>query len=251
MTRIIADIGSNWFALDDCINSIYACNADIVKFQYFNGIKLYGSDIIMKEMKKEWLPALKNHCDLHGKEFMCSVFSHDDVEYIDKLVNIHKIASAEVTDENLLKAVAATGKPTLLSTGMAGYRQIETALKFFAPGQLTLMYCESEYPSKIHNLDNIEELEKEFGLEVGYSDHSIDIYQTPGTAVRFHEVPYLEKHFGLKRIIDQKGTNDYKHSLNEHEFTKMIRYLKEGHYVRAYDTNHRRVKKGNYWFRPV
>jgi N-acetylneuraminate synthase len=249
--KIIADVGSNWLDLADCMESITRCSADIVKFQYFTSEKLWGdSNRFVKELPKAWIPILHRICWENGKGFMCSVFDWRDVSFIDNFVEIHKIASAEITDENILKAVADTGKTTLISVGMGDMDVITRALSFFDKGKAVLLYCEAMYPSRYHFLDNIKTLAAKFGCEVGYSDHSLDVFQAPYDAVKNYRVPYLEKHYGLNRIIDQCQTDDYGHSLDEMQLEEMVHLIMTGEMKRHIDTTHRRVKKDAEWKRP-
>jgi sialic acid synthase SpsE len=250
--KIIADVGSNWFDLNDLLESIDECPADIIKFQLISSMKLYGKrDIFVKTMAEDWIPELAARAKARGLGFMCSVFDDNDVIYLNRFVDYHKIASAEITDMNLLNAVAATEKHTLISTGMATDKEIREALGCFQKDKVTLLYCESEYPSRSHWLGNISKMALKYQRYVGYSDHSLDIYQTPHDAVFMHSVNFLEKHYGLKRIIDKKLTPDHGHSLNEHQFKQMVEFLKEGTYNRVIDTTHRRVQKGDKWVRPT
>lgn len=248
--KIIADVGSNWFTLDDCLESIEKCTADAVKFQYFTSQKLYGkSDYFCKELPQAWIPQLAAKCRVLGKEFMCTVFHYLDVLMIDEYVSTHKISSAEITDLNLLEATAATGKPVLISTGCAGKKEISAAIAQFKRELVTLLYCEAEYPSRYHNLENILTLQNDHEVYVGYSDHSLDIYESPGRAKEYN-APVIEKHFGLERILCTHLTPDHTHSLNEKDFAKMTHYLRTGGYKREYPTSFRRVKRGNEWIRP-
>jgi sialic acid synthase SpsE len=215
-------------------------------------MKLYGKrDIFVKTMAEDWIPELAARAKARGLGFMCSVFDDNDVIYLNRFVDYHKIASAEITDLNLLNAVAATEKHTLISTGMATDKEIRRALGCFQKDQVTLLYCESEYPSRSHWLGNISIMRGLYNRPVGYSDHSLDVYQTPVIAQDAYQVPFLEKHYGLKRIIDKKLTPDHGHSLNEHQFRAMVEFLRDGTYNRVIDTTHRRVQKGDKWVRPT
>lgn len=250
--KIIADVGSNWFELDDLMESIESCTADIFKIQLISARKLYGKpDVFVKTMPEEWIPEIAAKAKAKGMGFMCSVFDDADVVFLDRFVDIHKIASAEITDENLLRAVAATEKHTLISTGMATDKEIKRALEFFDDDQVTLLYCESEYPSRSHWLGNISKMRLKYDRIMGYSDHSFDIYQTPHDAVFMHSVAFLEKHYGLERILRNRLTPDHPHSLNEHQFKAMVEFLKDGTYKRVIDTTHRRIQKGDRWVRPL
>jgi sialic acid synthase SpsE len=154
--KVIADIGSNWHTLDDCMKAIkFAAkdDIDIVKFQYFTHEKLYGGIRSAHakrkgELPKAWIPRLAAQCEELGLDFMCSVFDIHDVEYLDKYVCAHKIASAEATDVELLSAVVTNRGPNkkiLVSTGCLDSSQDELLMP---SGAFVHMACVSEYPAK-------------------------------------------------------------------------------------------------------
>jgi sialic acid synthase SpsE len=213
--RIIAEIGSNWRCLDDCLRSVRAAKevgADIVKFQYFTHKKLYGYAGTMEgELPKEYVKHISGMCDLHGIEFMCSVFDPDDVPFINQFVMRHKLASAEIGYKALIDAMAETGKEVLVSTGCieAGeYDYLNEKIDDFI-----LMICCPEYPAKRSYLSYYFDRSC-----YGVSDHTLDIYQTPMLANKYGAM-YLEKHFTALPELD---TPDRPHSLTPDEFKEMV-----------------------------
>jgi len=174
--RVIADIGSNWNTLDDCMRAIKFASKDdidIVKFQYFTQEKLYGGERSPStkrkgELPKAWIPRLAAQCEVSGVEFMCSVFDVHDVEYIDKYVNMHKIASAEATYKRLISKCVDTGKPVLVSCGCVD--------PWHLSHDVSPMACVADYPAESVPLKDLIFLSNQFaesGVPFGYSDHCI------------------------------------------------------------------------------
>ena len=116
----------------------------------------------------------------------------------------YKIASFEITDLPLIKAVAQTGKPLFMSTGMASKDEIAQAVdhaKVHGCKSLLLFHCISSYPAPLEqaNLSTIQALRSDFGVEVGLSDHTLD-HRAAQMAVALGATA-IEKHFTLDRSI--------------------------------------------------
>lgn len=223
---VIAEIGSNWASLDDCVLSIQAaknCGADAVKFQLFDYNALYGikSDFPLTELPIEWLPKLRSTCDKLGIEFMCSAFSPELMDRVNSFVNIHKIASAEMTHVRILQKARDSGKPIILSTGASGVADIGAALEIIKTNPTVLMYCVAAYPAKHTLLSNIGLMKETFGLPVGLSDHSLDVYMTPMGSV-LAGACVIEKHVNFRGVKNP----DSSHSLSETEFRLMVKALR-------------------------
>jgi sialic acid synthase SpsE len=135
--------------------------------------------------------------------FFSSPFSVAAVDLLEEIdVPAYKIASGEVTNPPLLDAVAATGKPVFLSTGMSAFEEIERAVAHFADRTpLVLMQCTSAYPCPPERVDlrAMVELGRRFGVPVGLSDHTPDIH-TSVAAVALGAV-CIEKHFTLSKRL--------------------------------------------------
>jgi len=131
----------------------------------------------------DWQPKLKQLCDELGLDLFSSAFDFSAVDFLEKMgVPAHKIASPELVDVPLIQKMAQTGKPLILSTGMATLEEIDEAIAAArAAGalQLALLRCTSAYPAPPEemNLKSIPDMAQRFGLPVGLSDH------TPGIAV--------------------------------------------------------------------
>lgn len=222
--KIIADIGSNWHSLDDCIESIETLakmHVDYAKFQFYTYEKLYGKPgRLDHELPSEWLKTLKKCCDNNNIGFMCSVFDDDDVAVIDPLVDIHKVASAEISHIPLLKALKKTRKDVLVSTGCASELDMANAYTILGDNMIP-MACTMDYPATEQPLLQSIWLTDKYSHDcyIGYSDHSLDPY-----AGIFHATilcEYYERHFSLDRI---KGTPDKRHSISEKEWKSMMHF---------------------------
>lgn len=235
---IVAEVGSNWRTLDECLLSIShakLCGADAVKFQLYNEQALYGGDnwhgfngLTQRDGKRdtlslegqlplEWLPKLKTKADAVGIEFMCSAFSPELVEAVDPFVNIHKVASAEMTHVRILEKLSKIGKPVILSTGASGEADIKAAIETLTPTPTVLLYCVAAYPAREVALGRIESMEARFGLPIGFSDHTTDTLVIPRAAVSAGAV-VLEKHVNFA----QADGPDSAHSLSTDEFRRMV-----------------------------
>lgn len=229
---VIAEVGSNWQTLEHCLHSISmakACGADAVKFQAFDAHALYGVGHYGVPTSTEgvldltWLPSLKAKADACGIEFMCSAFSPELVDAVNPYVNIHKVASAEMTHVRILERLAAIGKPVILSTGASGEKDIERALEVLKGVPVVLMYCVAAYPARRIELEKMLALKK-FGAPVGYSDHSIDVQTIPGLAATLGAC-VIEKHVNFEGVDGP----DAPHALSTDDFKHMVTMLKWTH----------------------
>lgn len=171
----------------------------------------------------EWHTKLRDLAHELGMDFFSSPF---DLDMVDKLESInmpaYKIASLEITDIPLIKKVAQTGKPIIMSTGAAGMEDIDLAVKTCLDegnDQIALLKCTSAYPTPLEevNLTMIPTLKKRYGCIVGLSDH------TPGSLVPIGSVALgakiIEKHFILSKDLDSL---DGSFSLDPIEFKAMV-----------------------------
>jgi N,N'-diacetyllegionaminate synthase len=144
----------------------------------------------------EWA-TLKAACERAGIEFLCSAFSVEAVERLERLgVARYKIGSGEVTNLELVRRVAATGKPVLLTSGMSSWTELDAAVEAAGPN-VTVLQCTSEYPTPPEHvgLNVLVELRERYGKPVGLSDHSLGTYAA-FAAVALGAV-VVEKHFTL------------------------------------------------------
>lgn len=171
----------------------------------------------------EWQPKLKALADELGLDLFSSAFDPSAVDFLETMsVPVHKIASPELVDLPLIQKMARTGKPLILSTGMATLEEIDEAIgaaRAAGATQIALLRCTSSYPAfpEEMNLRSIPDLAQRFGLPVGLSDH------TPGIAVSVAAVALgaslIEKHLTLSRA---DGGPDAAFSLEPQEFASLV-----------------------------
>ena len=144
---------------------------------------------------------LKDACDGAGIEFLCSAFSVEALGRLEQLVvRRHKIPSGEVTNLELIRAAAATGKPVLVSSGMSSWTELDAAVEA-AGDDATVLQCTSAYPTPPERvgLNLLHELRQRYGKPVGLSDHTVGPYAA-FAAVALGAV-VVEKHFTLSREL--------------------------------------------------
>jgi pseudaminic acid synthase len=171
----------------------------------------------------EWQPKLKQVADDLGLELFSSPFDSTAVDFLEAMsVAAYKLASCELVDIGLIQKMAGTGKPLLISTGMATVEEIAEALKAAADAgstQVALLKCTAAYPAlpAEMNLRTIPEMARRFQVPVGLSDHSVGI-AVPAAAVALGAC-IIEKHITLSR--SQPGP-DSAFSLEPEEFKSMV-----------------------------
>lgn len=174
-------------------------------------------------MPWEWQPRLKAIADEIDITLFSSPFDETAVELLEQIsVPAYKIASFELVDLPLIRRVAATGKPMIISTGMATLAEIDEAVRAARDGgarEIALLHCTSAYPAPPDeaNLRTIPHLADAFGLPVGLSDHTQGI-AVPVAAVALGAA-IIEKHFTISRA---RPTADAAFSLEPAELRAMV-----------------------------
>jgi sialic acid synthase SpsE len=174
---------------------------------------------------------LKVYCQEKGVEFMSTPFDVQTAKYVNKLVERHKIASADITNTILLREIGSYKKPVILSTGASTHGEIEEAVNILMGAgakQVTLLHCVLEYPTPIQdaNLSKIIALKMDFNNAIiGYSDHTkynLDMLVTAWMV----GANVIEKHFTLDKRIPG---NDHYHAADPtdiKEFLNKVEYLR-------------------------
>lgn len=182
------------------------CSA--VKFQLFKVRELFAPEVLANradllkreawELPVEFLPKLSFRCRERRIQFSCTPFYLKAVDELFPFVDFYKIASYELMWDPLLIACAKTGKPVILSTGMATVEEIKKAvitLRDNGCKDLTLLHCVSGYPTPYQeaNLSAIETLRRISNARVGWSDHTVNpgviyraVHHWNACAIEFH-----------------------------------------------------------------
>ena len=218
---IIAEIGINHNGSVDLakkmIDIAVTTGCDAVKFQKRTIDIVYTPEELAKERKsvfgntngdlkrglefgKKEYKEIDAYCKEKGILWFASCWDEQSVDFIDKFnPPCYKIASASLTDDNLLKYTKTKGKPILLSTGMSTMEQIRHAVSILGEDNLVIMHCTSTYPSNSDemNLRVIETLKKEFNCPIGYSGHERGI--TPSVLAVAVGATVVERHITTDR----------------------------------------------------
>jgi N-acetylneuraminate synthase len=176
-------------------------------------------------MPWEWQPKLKVVANDLRMDFFSSPFDETAVDFLEHDVGVpaYKIASFEIVDLSLVRKAGATGKPLIISTGMATLKEITEAAEAVPQSPIALLCCTSAYPAPASEmrLHRIPDLAKRFSVPVGLSDHTL------GTTVPIASVvlgaSIIEKHFTLAR---SNGGPDSAFSLEPQEFGQMVKAIR-------------------------
>ena len=253
-TIIIAEVGVNHNGsiemAKQLVDKAVEAGVHYIKFQTFKASKLVtkaakqaeyqqknignGGDSQFQMLKKLELSP-ENHevliayCKEKGIKFFSTAFDFDSIEYLHSLdLGLWKIPSGEVTNYPFLKRIAAYNEKTILSTGMCDMEDVRAAVSALynnglSKENLVLLHCNTEYPTPFEdvNLKAMDALRKEFGVEVGYSDHTKGI-EVPIAAVALGAT-VIEKHFTLDRNMEGP---DHKASLEPDELKAMVNAIR-------------------------
>jgi N-acetylneuraminate synthase len=224
--RAGADIVKFQTAIPEKVISKYADKAEYQK-------KTTGNEESQLEMCKRIhlklsdYDIIKKYCEEVGIEFLSTPFDLESIDYLEKLgMRLWKIPSGEITNLPYLIKIAKTGKPVIMSTGMAELKEVEEAvnvLKENGAGEITLLHCTTEYPAPFEsvNLRAMNTLREKFGTEVGYSDHTVGFEAAVAATVLGASV--IEKHFTLNHNMEGP---DHKASLEPEEFEIMVNNIR-------------------------
>ena len=212
--NFIAEVSSN-HSCDlersfEFIDTAALIGCDSVKFQLFKISKLFSPEILKKsethrkreqwELPLSFIPALSERCRQKDIMFSCTPFYIEAVKELEPYVDFYKIASYELLWDELLVACARTGKPVIISTGMANLDEIKHAVGVLRDNgcEPTVLHCTSAYPTPYTeaNLAAIETIRDSTGCDIGWSDHTVN----PGVihrAIHKWNVKVVEFHLDL------------------------------------------------------
>jgi len=250
---IIAEAGVNHngslAAAQELVKVAADCGADYVKFQTFSAIdvvtqyadlaeyqKAGASNKTQYEMlsglelKQEWHYVLMEVAKTEGIKFLTTSFDLDSAQFVESLgLGIFKIPSGEIINLPYLRFIGNLNRQILLSTGMSTLGEIEAALNVLekagtAREKITLLHCVTEYPAPIEeaNLAVIPTLKTSFGVDVGYSDHTLGTVAPIAAAALGASV--IEKHFTLDRNAEGP---DHRASLEPYELVAMVKGIRQ------------------------
>ncbi len=217
--------------------------ADAVKFQKRNLGELYPRELLDDPNSAEWafqylLPILKQselsnddfreikaYCDKRHIRFMCTPWDEESLAFLEELdLDVYKVASADLVNLPLLEKLTKTGKPLILSTGMASLEEITYTVDFLKKNnaEFALLHCVSTYPAPFENL-NLRFIQtlKQFNVPVGYSSHERGIVM-PIVALTLG-ASIIEKHITLDRTLPGP---DHAASLEAVGIKKLIRDIR-------------------------
>lgn len=229
-----------------CVHAAAAAGADAIKIQSYEADDLtidcaraefriehgpWGGQTLYELYRqartpRDWFPVLQDAAAALGLPLFSTPFHPDTVDWLDQQgVCAFKVASFELVDHELLAAIAATGRPVVMSTGLADEAEIAAAVAVLRRGWqghdpgLSLLHCVSAYPAPPAqmNLATIVHLERTFGVVPGLSDHSLG--GTVATAAVALGARVLEKHLTLRRA---DGGPDSHFSMEPDEFARLV-----------------------------
>jgi sialic acid synthase SpsE len=234
MARFIAELGSNhnrdreraFELVDACAQA----GADALKIQVFHIEDLFAPEVLAAreelrerrawEFPMDLLAPLAERARAAGLQFSATAFGLWAIEPLNDHVDFWKVASYELMWHDLLRELAATGKPIVLSTGMATEHEIDAALAAIPGADVRLLHCVSAYPTPEDqcNLAAIATLRERTGLAVGWSDHSRND-RVVERAVRRWGASEIELHVDLP---DERGNEGGEHNWTPERLAAVI-----------------------------
>ena len=195
----------------------------------------------------EWHKELFDYARSLDIDIFSTPFDKTAVDFLETLnPSAYKIASFEITDYELVRYTASKQKPIIISTGIATIDEIQDVVnicKSVGNENIILLKCTSEYPAPLNeaNLKTISNMKQTFGVEVGFSDHTLGVV-APLVAVTLG-AKVIEKHFIIDKSI---GGADCGFSMDKKEFTQMIQAIRETEKLIGtidYSLNEKRAKQ--------
>jgi N-acetylneuraminate synthase len=177
------------------------------------------------EFNEEQYREIDRHCKEKGIDWLVSVWDEPSVDFMEKFdTPAYKLASASLTDHNLLKHVRKTGKPVIISTGMSTMEEIHKGVKAVGLENLVIMHSTSAYPCAPEelNLKMIETLRREFpDTPIGYSGHEVGL--VPSAVAVALGATSVERHITLDRAM---WGSDQAASVEPGGFEKLVKYIR-------------------------
>lgn len=221
--------GANAVKLQTYTAETMTIDSDLPDFKISGNHKLWGGKKLFDlyagaQTPWEWHSELFELCRSRNVLPFSTPFDLSAVEFLESLKTpIYKIASLETSDHRLIRAVAETGKPLIVSTGATEWKEIEELVSIVHESgntNLTLLVCTSAYPADPidSHLNRLETLQNNFGVKVGLSDHTLGIGVSIAAIALGATV--IEKHITLRR---SDGGADGAFSMEPEEFALLVR----------------------------
>lgn len=271
-TYIIAELSANHngslqIALDT-IKAVKECGANAIKLQTYTAdtltLNCRNEDFMVsggtlwdgKNLYElyawaytpwEWHEELFNYARSIGIDIFSTPFDKSAVDFLEQFnPSAYKVASFEITDYELIRYIASKKKPIIISTGIGTLEEIVDVVnicKNEGNEDIVLLKCTSEYPAPLKeaNLKTILDMKDRFGVEVGFSDHTLGI-TAPVVAVSYG-AKVIEKHFIIDKSI---GGADCEFSMDKEEFIKLVISIREAEQLMGivdYSLNEKREKQ--------
>ena len=227
------------------IDAAVESGADAVKFQTFKAENLVSKNTQKAEYQKQTTNPLESqldmlkkleldvdvhkklikYCNAKGILFLSSPFDHDSIDLLNELgIEVFKIPSGEITNLPYLRRIGSLAKQVILSTGMSTLKEVGDALAILVDSgtkkeNITVLHANTMYPTPMEdvNLNAMLTIQKEFGVSIGYSDHTLGIEVDIAAVAMGASV--IEKHFTLNKKMDGP---DHKASLEPNELKSMV-----------------------------
>ena len=246
-TYIIAEIGINHNGslgmVKKLIDSAVSSGCDAVKFQKRTPhlcVPVQQQGVMKKtpwgtmtyleyrdrvELGEAEYREIDGYCKEKGIMWFASCWDEPSVDFLEQFTPVcHKVCSAALTNDNLLRRLNATGRPVILSTGMSTMKEIRHAVSLLDPDRLLIAHCTSSYACKPEelNLNMIRSLGREFDCPIGYSGHELGLVTT--CAAVAVGATFVERHITLDRGM---WGNDQKASLEPGDLQQLVRDIRE------------------------
>lgn len=230
--KVAKDIGANAIKLQTYTADTITLNSNKEDFKISGGT-LWDNKTLYELYQEaytpwEWHKKLFDYARSIDIDIFSTPFDKSAVDFLEQFSpTAYKIASFEITDYELVRYTASKQKPIIISTGIATIDEIQDVInicKSVGNENIILLKCTSEYPAILEeaNLKTIPNIKDTFGVEVGFSDHTLGV-TAPIVAVTLG-AKVIEKHFILDKSI---GGADCEFSLEKDEFKKMIKAIRD------------------------
>jgi N-acetylneuraminate synthase len=244
-TYVIAEVGINHNGdvetARKLVSAAVLAGCDAVKFQKRTVDVVYSAEELDRprespfgetngdlkrglELGTEAYQAIANYCGLHGMAWFASCWDEDSVDFIERFEPpAYKIASASLTDDELLRHHRRYGRPLILSTGMSTIEEVDHAVEVLGTDDLILMHTTSTYPAAPDelNLEVIRTLEERYQVPIGYSGHEVGLSTTLAAVVTGACV--VERHITLDRAM---WGSDQAASVEPQGFARLVRDIR-------------------------